>query len=192
MSTETSTENPDEKTKWIERQRKNTNSQTNRLVNPEELQLHHNHGKFLFLTVLLLFAQCNLYYWWLVTWLESVLQTAKSKRTIKDGINKYYLPPKPHKWPLQREPALTTAKGHIRQAVTSLWMPNKWHKAKRAKQATTKDNAAAYLCFSELPRLPSAGSRSSCFRTSLGCKPRSLIRASLDLFGYLKMWGREI
>jgi hypothetical protein len=27
--------------------------------NPEELQLHHNHEKFLFLTMLLLFAQCK-------------------------------------------------------------------------------------------------------------------------------------
>jgi hypothetical protein len=38
---------------------KNTYSQTSRLENPEELQLHHNHEKFLFLTVLLLFAQCK-------------------------------------------------------------------------------------------------------------------------------------
>jgi hypothetical protein len=41
-----------------------------RLETPEELQLHHNHEKFLFLTVLLLFAQCKMYYWWLVTWLD--------------------------------------------------------------------------------------------------------------------------
>jgi hypothetical protein len=34
-----------------------------RLENPEELQLHHNHEKFLFLTVLLLFAQCKMNYW---------------------------------------------------------------------------------------------------------------------------------
>jgi hypothetical protein len=33
-------------------------SQTSRLENPEVLQLHHNHEKFPFLTVLLLFAQC--------------------------------------------------------------------------------------------------------------------------------------
>jgi hypothetical protein len=38
---------------------KNTYSQTSQLENPEELQLHHNHEKFLFLTVLLLFAQCK-------------------------------------------------------------------------------------------------------------------------------------
>jgi hypothetical protein len=30
---------------------KNTYSQTSRLENPEELQLHHNHEKFLFLRV---------------------------------------------------------------------------------------------------------------------------------------------
>jgi hypothetical protein len=33
------------------RQRKNTCSQASRLENPEELQLHYNHEKFLFLTV---------------------------------------------------------------------------------------------------------------------------------------------
>jgi hypothetical protein len=37
--------------------------QTSRLENPEELQLHHNHEKFLFLTVLLLFAKFKMYYW---------------------------------------------------------------------------------------------------------------------------------
>jgi hypothetical protein len=36
---------------------KNTFSQTSRLENPEELQLHHNHKKFLCMTVLLLFEQ---------------------------------------------------------------------------------------------------------------------------------------
>jgi hypothetical protein len=38
---------------------KNTYSQTSRLENPKELQLHQNHEKFLFLAVLLLFAQCK-------------------------------------------------------------------------------------------------------------------------------------
>jgi hypothetical protein len=42
-------------------------SQTSRLENPEELQLHQNHEKILFLTVLSLFAQCKMHYWWLVT-----------------------------------------------------------------------------------------------------------------------------
>jgi hypothetical protein len=42
---------------------KNTYIQTSRLENPEELQLHQNHEKFLFLTVLLLFAQCKMNYW---------------------------------------------------------------------------------------------------------------------------------
>jgi hypothetical protein len=46
-----------------EREKKNTYSQTSLLENPEELQLHHNHEKFLFLTVLLLFAQCKMHYW---------------------------------------------------------------------------------------------------------------------------------
>jgi hypothetical protein len=36
--------------------KKKTYSQTSRLENPEGLQLHHKHGKVLFLTVLLLFA----------------------------------------------------------------------------------------------------------------------------------------
>jgi hypothetical protein len=49
---------------------KNTHSQTSRLENPEGLQLHHNHEKILFLTVLLLFAQRKMHYWWLVTWLD--------------------------------------------------------------------------------------------------------------------------
>jgi hypothetical protein len=59
MSTKTYTENPDEKTKGTERKRKNKYSQTSRLEDPEKIQLHHNHENFLFLTVLLLFAQCT-------------------------------------------------------------------------------------------------------------------------------------
>jgi hypothetical protein len=46
-----------------ERERKNKYSKTSRLETPEELQLHHNYEKFLFLTVLLLFAQCKMYCW---------------------------------------------------------------------------------------------------------------------------------
>jgi hypothetical protein len=42
------------------------------------------------------------------------------------------------------------------------------------------------LEFSELPSLPSAGDRPGCFHTSLGCKPRSLIKASLGWFDYSK------
>jgi hypothetical protein len=42
---------------------KNAYSQTSRLETPEELQLHHNHEKFLFLTVLLFFAQFKMHYW---------------------------------------------------------------------------------------------------------------------------------
>jgi hypothetical protein len=44
------------------KEKKNTNSQTSWLENPEELQLHHNHEKFLFLTVLLLFAQRKMHF----------------------------------------------------------------------------------------------------------------------------------
>jgi hypothetical protein len=58
MSTKTYTEIPDKQTKRTkEGNEKNTHSQTRRLKNLEELQLHHNHEKFLFLTVPLLFAQ---------------------------------------------------------------------------------------------------------------------------------------
>jgi hypothetical protein len=45
-----------------EREKKNTYSQTSRLENPEKLQLHQKHEKFLFLTVLLLFAQRKMLY----------------------------------------------------------------------------------------------------------------------------------
>jgi hypothetical protein len=53
----------DEQTKQSKKERENLNSQTSRLENPEKLQLHHKHETFLFLTVLLLFAQCKLHYW---------------------------------------------------------------------------------------------------------------------------------
>jgi hypothetical protein len=53
-----------------EQNRENTRSQTSRLENPEGLQVHHNHEKFLFLTVLLLFSRCKMSYWWLVTRLD--------------------------------------------------------------------------------------------------------------------------
>jgi hypothetical protein len=46
-----------------QKERKNTYSQTSRLENPEELQLHHNHKKIMFLSVLLLFAQCKMNHW---------------------------------------------------------------------------------------------------------------------------------
>jgi hypothetical protein len=42
---------------------KNAYSQTSRLETPEELQLHHNHEKFLFLIVLSLFAQFKMHNW---------------------------------------------------------------------------------------------------------------------------------
>jgi hypothetical protein len=37
--------------------------QTSRLENPEGLQLHLNHEKSLFMTVLLLFEQYKMHYW---------------------------------------------------------------------------------------------------------------------------------
>jgi hypothetical protein len=43
----------------FKREKENRYSQTSRLETPKELQLHHNHEKFLFLTVLLLLAQCK-------------------------------------------------------------------------------------------------------------------------------------
>jgi hypothetical protein len=45
------------------KRQKNTYWQTSRLEIPEELQLHHNHEKILFLTLLLLFAECKVNYW---------------------------------------------------------------------------------------------------------------------------------
>jgi hypothetical protein len=57
--------------KWNEhRKRKNTYSQTSQLEISKELQLLHKHEKFLYLTVLLLFAQHKMHFWWLVTWLD--------------------------------------------------------------------------------------------------------------------------
>jgi hypothetical protein len=53
----------DEQREREREKKKNTYSQTSRLETPEELQLHQNHEKFLFLTVLLLFAQCKMHYW---------------------------------------------------------------------------------------------------------------------------------
>jgi hypothetical protein len=55
-------------------------------------------------------------------------------------------------------------------------MPNRWHICKEG-QAGNKNRQL--LVFHELTSLPSAGSRSGCFHTSLGCEPRSLIRVSL-------------
>jgi hypothetical protein len=59
---------------------------------------------------------------------------------------------------------------------TRLRMPNKWH---ICKEGQAGNKSRQWLVFSELPRLPSAGSRPGCFHTSLACKPRSLIRVSL-------------
>jgi hypothetical protein len=75
---------------------KNAYSQTSRLEPPEELQLHRNHEKFLFLTVLSLFAQCKMHYWWLVTWLDLALRTPSEwhvQRKISSANNKYTTAP---------------------------------------------------------------------------------------------------
>jgi hypothetical protein len=58
--------------------------------------------------------------------------------------------------------------------------------AKRAKQATTKRQRRSFRVFYGLSSLPLAGSWSGCFHTSLGCEPRSLMRASLGWFDYSK------
>jgi hypothetical protein len=55
MSTKTYTATPVEQKKR-KKKRKKYNSPTSQLENPEKLQLHLNHEKILFLTVLLLFA----------------------------------------------------------------------------------------------------------------------------------------
>jgi hypothetical protein len=64
--------------------------------------------------------------------------------------------------------------------------------SKRAKKDTKKRQRRGLLVFSELPSLPSAGSRPGCFHTSLGCEPRSLIRVSLGCSIIQKLWGRTI
>jgi hypothetical protein len=63
--------------------------------------------------------------------------------------------------------------------------------SKRAKQATIKGQSRGLLVFSELPSLPSAGSRPGCFHTSLGCKPRSLTRVSLGWFDYSRNMRKD-
>jgi hypothetical protein len=45
------------------KEKKYMQRKTSRLVKPEELQLHNNNEKFLFSTVLLLFAQFKMNYW---------------------------------------------------------------------------------------------------------------------------------
>jgi hypothetical protein len=88
ISSTSYTETLDEQTKWTEREKKNTYSQTSWLENPEELQLHHYHEKNFFFTVLLLFAQCKIRYWWSVTWLDlgCALRTFKTIRSHSCGV----------------------------------------------------------------------------------------------------------
>jgi hypothetical protein len=54
------------------------------------------------------------------------------------------------------------------------------------QRGPSRNKKRQLLVFSELPSLPSAGSRPGCFHTSLGCEPRSLIRVSLGWFDYSK------
>jgi hypothetical protein len=63
--------------------------------------------------------------------------------------------------------------------------------AKRAKHAVKTRQRRSLLVLSELPRLPSASSRSGCFHTSLGCKPKSLIWLSLGWCECLKKWEQR-
>jgi hypothetical protein len=76
--------------------------------------------------------------------------------------------------------------------VTDLRMPNKWHICKEGQGGNKKKTTPQLAFFSELPSFTWAGSRSGCFHTSLGCKPRPLIRVSLGWFDYTKIWGRAI
>jgi hypothetical protein len=75
--------------------------------------------------------------------------------------------------------------------VTSLQMPNKWHKCKEGQAGNRTKTAPQLACVSELPSLPSASSRSGCFRASLGCEPRPLTRVSLGQFDYFKKKVRK-
>jgi hypothetical protein len=69
-------------------------------------------------------------------------------------------------------------------------MPSKWHICKQGQAGNKNRQRRGLLVFSELPSLPSAGSRPGCFHTSLGSKPRSLIRVLLGLFYAIRFgWG---
>jgi hypothetical protein len=61
----------------------------------------------------------------------------------------------------------------------------------RRQAGDKKRQCRGLLVFSELPSLPSAGSRSDWFRASLGCKPRSLILVSLGWFDYSKKLRKD-
>jgi hypothetical protein len=81
----------------------------------------------------------------------------------------------------------------IQDQNARLRMPSKWHMFKEGQAGNKKRQRRGLLVFSELSSLPSAGSRTGCFHTSLGCKPRSLIRVSLGWLDYSKkMCGRTI
>jgi hypothetical protein len=69
---------------------------------------------------------------------------------------------------------------------------NKWYICKEGKAGNKKSQRRGLLVFSELPSLPSAGSRPGYFHTSLGCKLRSLIRFFLGWFDYSKKCGEFV
>jgi hypothetical protein len=56
-----------QQTKWTEREKKIHTVRPASLETRRSFSKNHNHEKFLFLTVLLLFAQCKIHYWKLVT-----------------------------------------------------------------------------------------------------------------------------
>jgi hypothetical protein len=65
-------------------------------------------------------------------------------------------------------------------------MTYKWHVWKEGEAGNEKIQRQNLLGFSTLLSFSSAGSQSVCLHSSLGCKPRSLIRASLGWFEYSK------
>jgi hypothetical protein len=70
-------------------------------------------------------------------------------------------------------------------------MPNKWHICKEGQADNKNRQRRDLLVFSELPSLPSVGSRPGCFHTSIGFEPRSLIRVSPGWFDYSKKIGKD-
>jgi hypothetical protein len=104
--------------------RKRTSSQTSRLEKPEELLLHHNHEKILFLTVLSLFAQHKTNYWWLVTGLDlAFTKLIFDVRSYIGGLIKI----------------------KIKIKILGSECQTSGTYAKRAKQATKKDNRLYFL-----------------------------------------------
>jgi hypothetical protein len=51
----------------------------------------NNHDIFLFLTVLLLFAQCKMHYWWLVTWLDKKSFVLSSLSQLRIRLETFFV-----------------------------------------------------------------------------------------------------